>query len=487
VTLKHELTEDCIYIYDEGIKREFRIKNYSFIQDLGSGANGFVVKALHKITGRFDAIKIWYPNKKSKNGEVNREQYIEEIQKIASLNFEQVATIYDADIESNIFYCVMEFIDGHTLEDVIEGKGWFDSFSKIEIARNMLKAIKRYQEKGVIHGDIHSKNIMVLKNKDIKIIDFGTSIYTRENKPSSSKDRECVFTYDNTRRLLSDNHLFPEEYFDDFLLVKCNDNNPKSIRIEQDVRDYPPLAITEVLLSFVDFVSEIFTQCTFESIEALADMANHICIAPFFDITSILDSVYKSTKDEEIIKKFLSIIDDRIFDTMNPMGECEEFFFTSLFAYYSYINNNNKLLRVEKGGSLSNWKHMGGVCDYISFAEDTMSSKLNSFDDVNNIILNCIDSKNYYNFIHFLRDFYYNYIKKSLQKRGETVLSIHYRILQEWYLIKINNDLMIQVDAIRDIFEEHIIDSDHDEDLESLSIKLENAESFDHIKKPINL
>ena len=79
------------YKFNNG-KLEINIRNtwkkieftgYEFLEVIGKGANGVVVKAKHQITERIDAIKIWLPHKKSKYGNVSQEQYLREVRKIS--------------------------------------------------------------------------------------------------------------------------------------------------------------------------------------------------------------------------------------------------------------------------------------------------------------------------------------------------------------------------------------------------------------------
>lgn len=85
----------------------------------------------------------------------------------------------------------MEFIDGITYEK------WLEENSNISERVNMLlkifEAIVFYQSQGIIHGDIHSKNIMIEKGGKIHIIDFGTSSISSYKEQSEYRENFLMY------------------------------------------------------------------------------------------------------------------------------------------------------------------------------------------------------------------------------------------------------------------------------------------------------
>ena len=147
-------------------------ENYVIHEEIGSGANGQVFKGVQKNTDRKVAIKVWIPNKKSKNGKVSEEQFLREVQKVAQLKHKNIVTIYDAKILEGFYICIMEYVSGITLKEWLRrnhSKG-----KKIALLTEVLDTVLFYQEKGIIHGDLHGRNIIVKEEGQIQIIDFGT-------------------------------------------------------------------------------------------------------------------------------------------------------------------------------------------------------------------------------------------------------------------------------------------------------------------------
>src|SRR5487761_715592 len=100
-----------------------------------------------------------------------------EAQSAASLNNPSIVAVYDTgeDLSTGvpIPYIVMEFVDGRTVRDLlIEGHRLLPERS-LEIIGGVLRALEYSHQAGIIHRDIKPGNVMVNRNGDIKVMDFG--------------------------------------------------------------------------------------------------------------------------------------------------------------------------------------------------------------------------------------------------------------------------------------------------------------------------
>ncbi|MFQ5706851.1 MAG: protein kinase [bacterium] len=145
------------------------ILHYEILAKLGEGGMGVVYKAEDKKLERTVAIK-FLPHHIAANSE-ERERFKTEAKAAAALNHPNIATIHAIEEVDDEMFIVMEYIEGRELKEIIS-----DQFSVnriIEIATQIAAGLQAAHEKGVVHRDIKSANIMVTGNGQVKIMDFG--------------------------------------------------------------------------------------------------------------------------------------------------------------------------------------------------------------------------------------------------------------------------------------------------------------------------
>ncbi len=154
------------------------ISHYKVLEKLGEGGMGVVYKAEDLKLKRTVAIK-FLPKKLSVHGE-ERERFTHEAQAASSLNHPNICTIHEIDEADDDTFIVMEFIEGITLREWIQMKAeQQEGYRKlavkeaVEIATQIAEGLEKAHEKGIVHRDIKSENIMVSKDGRAKIMDFG--------------------------------------------------------------------------------------------------------------------------------------------------------------------------------------------------------------------------------------------------------------------------------------------------------------------------
>jgi len=149
------------------------ILHYNILEKLGEGGMGIVYLAEDVKLKRKVAIK-FLPRHIATISE-ERERFEIEAQAAAVLNHSNIATIHAIEKSDEETFIVMEYIEGQELKDVIEAHRDVPMSIDVvvEYAIQIAKGLQIAHEKGIIHRDIKSSNVMVTKSDEIKIMDFG--------------------------------------------------------------------------------------------------------------------------------------------------------------------------------------------------------------------------------------------------------------------------------------------------------------------------
>ena len=145
------------------------VGKYKIFSTLGSGGFGTVYLAEDTWIDKKVALKV--PHKQNLDfGELLREPRL-----LASLNHPNVVTIVTAEKQQNVFFIVMEFVPGETLEAIIARDGALDLPQALDYTCQICNAVDHAHRHGVLHRDLRPSNVMVTDNGMVKVADFGTS------------------------------------------------------------------------------------------------------------------------------------------------------------------------------------------------------------------------------------------------------------------------------------------------------------------------
>jgi len=146
------------------------ISHYKILEKLGEGGMGVVYKAQDTKLDRYVALKFLPPH--LTKSQTEKERFIQEAKAASAINHPNVCIIYDFLEHDDQQFIIMEYVDGETLSDkIISGKS--DKKEAIGYAIQIADALKTAHEKGIIHRDIKSENIMIASTGQVKVMDFG--------------------------------------------------------------------------------------------------------------------------------------------------------------------------------------------------------------------------------------------------------------------------------------------------------------------------
>jgi len=145
---------------------------YAVLKKLGEGGKGIVYKARDTALDRVVAIKML------KNPVTEGEAYsrfITEAQSVAKLNHPNIVSIYDIGKEDGKQFFVLEFVEGHSLRDLIESspEGKCDIPTVLRIGMDVCNALQYAHSQGILHRDVKPENVMITAEGNAKLMDFG--------------------------------------------------------------------------------------------------------------------------------------------------------------------------------------------------------------------------------------------------------------------------------------------------------------------------
>ncbi len=146
------------------------ISHYKILEKLGEGGMGVVYKAQDTKLDRTVALKFLPPYLTSDTTE--KERFYQEARAAAALTHQNVAVIYEIGEHEGQLFLAMEYVEGKTLRKFVEQEP--PSIKKVlDVTIQVCDGLSAAHEKGVVHRDIKSDNIMITPKGQVKIMDFG--------------------------------------------------------------------------------------------------------------------------------------------------------------------------------------------------------------------------------------------------------------------------------------------------------------------------
>lgn len=140
------------------------------IEQIGRGGMGVVFKARQPQLDRLVALKI-LPAELAKTPGF-AERFTREARALAKLNHPNIVSVFDFGQQEDLFYFIMEFVDGANLRQMIASKQMSPE-EALAIVPKICEALQFAHDEGILHRDIKPENILIDKKGRVKIADFG--------------------------------------------------------------------------------------------------------------------------------------------------------------------------------------------------------------------------------------------------------------------------------------------------------------------------
>jgi serine/threonine-protein kinase len=161
-----------------------RIGRYAVVRELGRGGMGIVYEATDPAIGRRIAIKVINVQFLAGAGEaqVLRERLFREAHSAGALSHSGIVVVYDVGEDREMAFIAMEYVDGPSLQQVLQSGRKLQPAEAMDILRQVAAALDYAHSNGVVHRDIKPPNIMLHKGRQVKIADFGIAKVTTAPK-----------------------------------------------------------------------------------------------------------------------------------------------------------------------------------------------------------------------------------------------------------------------------------------------------------------
>jgi serine/threonine-protein kinase len=157
---------------------------YEIIKELGKGAMGTVYLGKDPKINREVAIKTMALSQEFEGDELQdvKDRFFREAKTAAMLHHPNIVTMYGAGEEHDLAYIVMEFLDGTDLASYTKKGKLLPQMTTLKICGKVAKALRYASQQHVVHRDIKPANVMLLKDKSVKVTDFGIARVTASSK-----------------------------------------------------------------------------------------------------------------------------------------------------------------------------------------------------------------------------------------------------------------------------------------------------------------
>ena len=144
---------------------------YEILKILGTGGMGRVLHARDKVLDREVAVKLLVDRYATDESFARR--FLNEARAAASLNHPNIVQIYEFGRTGSCAYLVMEYVDGHSLKDLMDEFGRYSEVRAAELAGCAAEALGAAHDRGIVHRDVKPDNMMLSSAGEFKLVDLG--------------------------------------------------------------------------------------------------------------------------------------------------------------------------------------------------------------------------------------------------------------------------------------------------------------------------
>jgi serine/threonine protein kinase len=169
-----------------------RLPNLEVSEILGHGGMGVVYKGRQPFLDRPVAIKLIRPD--IGEDEESQRRFIHEARALATLTHPYIVSVFDCGKAGDLYYLVMEYVEGTTLRHMIAEKTISDR-DVLDFLPQIGEALQHAHETGIVHRDVKPENILVDSRNRVRLVDFGLAKWLDPARQHSSDEVRVAGTW----------------------------------------------------------------------------------------------------------------------------------------------------------------------------------------------------------------------------------------------------------------------------------------------------
>ena len=337
-------------------------KNFTYVKPLGDGGTGDTYLFKDETTNMLFAIKKYVP-KDPRYIDEHYARFVDEIKILFNISHPNIVRIYNYYLypSAKTGFLQMEYVNGKTIDE-FQPFPWDDK-SWNEVFGDVISAFEYLEKNHILHRDIRPANILIDKDNNVKIIDFG---FGKQLEETSTSDNSILLLWPATQmpNEVVLNHEYNEQteiYFVGTLFRHLLQNDLESFKFKHILEKMTKIDPAERYTSFVEISNDIST--------------------------GVIGEIGFSDEEKEIYRAFSSQLADHInhyIEKYTPINDIK----TSLSKLAEIIRNssledciqdNSKLIGcfISGGYSYSTRKNIAvqTVIDFYKFVSGLSASK----------------------------------------------------------------------------------------------------------------
>jgi tetratricopeptide (TPR) repeat protein/tRNA A-37 threonylcarbamoyl transferase component Bud32 len=148
---------------------------YTIVEEVGAGGMGHVYKAIDRKLGKTVALKLVRPAAAGQG--LARQRFRRELALAQAVTHPNVCRVHDLGEVDGALYISMEFVEGQTLDDLIQSVGHLSARQTVALGRQMSAGLQAIHERGIVHRDLKPGNVMVDRSGHPILMDFGLAYH----------------------------------------------------------------------------------------------------------------------------------------------------------------------------------------------------------------------------------------------------------------------------------------------------------------------